>query len=222
MIAQATQFKKRYFEEGIGLDCIGFLGILFTVLADCHATNGCHDLLECTSPLGLATPWAWHTTYDLRVVVLTGEFTVHTDTQTLGLPAGQSWLIPKGVGQYIINSGAEVTTSLALASPSGFAQLVRTSVIYAEARSLPPAIKPNFFVLSQAAAEVGDEVVAAGLADDYQELMVPADTCCLAYVTGSYFRDFMHQTIDYYQLWPINCRSLVLLHTGLAAQLLTS
>jgi len=174
-----------------------FLGIHFTVLADCHATNGCYDLLECASLPGLATPWARHTTYDMQVLVLTGELTVYTDTHTLVLPAGQSWLIPKGVGHYINNTGAEVATSLVLSSPSGFAQLVRSTGIFAEAGSLPPAIKPNFFVLAQAAAEVGDELLSSTLADGQQEPVVQADSCCLAYAAGSYLHEFMHEAIDY-------------------------
>jgi mannose-6-phosphate isomerase-like protein (cupin superfamily) len=174
-----------------------FLGIHFTVLADCSATSGCYDLLECSSLPGIATPWARHMAYDMQVLVLAGELTVQTDTDALVLTAGQNWLIPKGVGHCISNSAAEVTNSLVLTSPSGFAQLVRTTGIFAEAGSLPPAVRPNLFVLAQAAAEVGDELLPPTLADSQKEPPMLADSCCLAYSVGSYLHEFMHESIDY-------------------------
>jgi mannose-6-phosphate isomerase-like protein (cupin superfamily) len=178
-----------------------FLGIHLTVLADCHATKGCYDLLECASLPGLATPWARHTMYDMQLLVLAGELTVHTaiDANALVLTAGQSWLIPKGVGHCVINSGTEVANSLVLASPSGFAQLIRSTGTFAEAGSLPPPVRPNFFVLAQAAAEVGDELLATGLIANHEEPPRPVDACCSAYSTESYLHEFMYEALDYSQ-----------------------
>jgi hypothetical protein len=141
-----------------------FLGIHFTVLVDCHTTKGRYDLLECASLPGLTTPWARHIRYPIQLLMLAGEFTVHTNTTARVLTTGQSWLILWGVSHCVIDLGTGIANSLVLASLSGFAQLIRSIGIFAEAGSLPPAIRPNLFVLAQAAADVGDELLASGLA----------------------------------------------------------
>ena len=94
----------------------------------------------------------------MQIFVLEGELTIATELDTQMLAAGQSGLILQGVSHSKTISGPESTRYLAVASPSGFAQFVRTMGIFAEAGSLPPTVNPNFSVLSRAAAEVGDEL----------------------------------------------------------------
>ena len=142
-----------------------FLGLHVKVLADGQTTGGRYDLLECMGWPGSTIPRLRHTTYDMQLLVLEGELTVQTEAQTVVLTAGQSYLITRRIAHTINISGPEAAHTMVVASPSGLAQVVRAVGIYAEAGSLPPASKSNLLVLSQALAEIGDELVLTSNAE---------------------------------------------------------
>jgi mannose-6-phosphate isomerase-like protein (cupin superfamily) len=173
-----------------------FLGHHVKLLADGQTTGGHYDLLECLGWPGSAIPWLRHTTYDMLLFVLEGELTVHTKAHTVVLTSGQSYLLRRGVAHTITSSGPEAAHSVVVASPSGLAQVVRAVGTYVEAGSLPPALPSNPLVLSQALAEIGDELLLASSAGVAGE---PAPSPYAGHwqdFTISYLQEVMHDFVD--------------------------
>lgn len=134
------------------------LGTHLQILADHETTEGRYDLIKGTFQPGVATPMHRHTTYSEHLFVLEGEFTVHTETSVVVLKPGDDFLIPRGASHAVV-SGTMLSRGLVVASPSGFAQLIKTSGTVADDTGLPPTTPPDMALFARASAEVGDEVV---------------------------------------------------------------
>jgi quercetin dioxygenase-like cupin family protein len=134
------------------------LGTLTRILADHETTEGCYDLIEGTFQPGVATPMHRHTTYSEHLFVLEGEFTVHTEAEVIVLNPGENFFIPRGTVHAVV-SGPALGRGLVVASPSGFAQLIKTAGTVADATGLPPTTPPDMAAFAGASAEVGDEIV---------------------------------------------------------------
>ncbi|TGD77546.1 cupin domain-containing protein [Hymenobacter wooponensis] len=134
------------------------LGTLTRILADHEATEGRYDLIEGTFQPGVVTPLHRHTTYSEHLVVLEGEFTVHTKTEVVVLKPGQDLFIPLGTAHAVV-SGPARTRGLVVASPSGFARLIKAAGTAADATGLPPTTPPDMEAFARASAEIGDEIV---------------------------------------------------------------
>jgi mannose-6-phosphate isomerase-like protein (cupin superfamily) len=135
-----------------------FFGAHVNILADEQATNGLYDLIEGDFAAGSATPWHVHQAYAEEIYVLSGELTVHTKGQATVLRAGEKAVVPRGVAHRVTGSRASTARALTIASPSGFAQLVKTLGVPAEVGS-KPAGAPNLVKAAQAMAAIGDEVL---------------------------------------------------------------
>jgi quercetin dioxygenase-like cupin family protein len=133
------------------------LGTLTRILADHEATEGRYDLIEGTFQPGVATPMHRHTTYSEHLFVLEGEFTVHTETEVIVLKPGGDFFIPRGTVHAVV-SGPELARGLVVASPSGFARLIKAAGTAADATGLPTT-PPDMEAFARASAEIGDEVV---------------------------------------------------------------
>lgn len=135
-----------------------FFGAHVSIVADGQATAGCYDLIEGDFTPGSATPWHLHKAYTEDIYVLEGELTVHTKGQTTVLRAGENALIPAGIAHRVVGSSAGPARALTVASPSGFARLIRTLGAPAVVGS-KPAGAPNLIKAALALAEGGDEML---------------------------------------------------------------
>jgi mannose-6-phosphate isomerase-like protein (cupin superfamily) len=136
-----------------------FFGAHVSIIADELATNGLYDLIEGDFAAGSATPWHVHRAYAEEIYVVSGELTVHTKGQaTVVLRAGEKVVVPPGVAHRVVSSSAGTARALTIASPSGFARLIKTLGVPAEVGS-KPASAPSLIKAAQAMAAVGDEVL---------------------------------------------------------------
>jgi quercetin dioxygenase-like cupin family protein len=188
----APDTRSFYFME----QAYWFLGLHIKVLANGQTTGGRYDLLECLGWPGSTIPWLRHTTYDMQLFVLEGELTVRTKAHTVVLTAGQSYLIMRGIVHTINSSGPEAAHSLVVASPSSLAQVVRAVGTYVEAGSLPPTLALNPLVLSQALAEIGDELLLTSSAEVAGEPALSPYAGHWEDFTLTYLQEVMRDFID--------------------------
>jgi quercetin dioxygenase-like cupin family protein len=134
------------------------LGTLTRILADHEVTEGRYDLIEGAFQPGVATPMHRHTTYSEHLFVLEGEFTVHTEAGIIVLKPGEDFFIPRST-VHAVESGPALSRGLVVASPSGFARLIKAAGTVADPSGLPPTTPPDMEAFARASAEVGDEVV---------------------------------------------------------------
>ncbi|OQP42773.1 hypothetical protein A4H97_11455 [Niastella yeongjuensis] len=102
-----------------------FEGFL-TILADEKSTDGRYDLIEGVFPPGIETPLHLHNRYSEVLYVQEGEFTVYMENGTHVLKAGEHVFIPVGAPHAVVNTSTGFSKALAVASPSGFAELIRS------------------------------------------------------------------------------------------------
>jgi mannose-6-phosphate isomerase-like protein (cupin superfamily) len=135
-----------------------FFGAHVSILADEQATDGLYDLIEGDFAAGSATPWHVHQAYAEEIYVLSGELTVHTKGRATVLRTGEKAMVPPGVAHRVVGSSASTARSLTIASPSGFARLIKTLGVPAKVGSKPAGI-PGLVKAAQAMAAVGDKVL---------------------------------------------------------------
>ncbi|OUJ74996.1 cupin domain-containing protein [Hymenobacter crusticola] len=135
-----------------------FFGAHVSILADEQATNGLYDLVEGDFAAGSATPWHVHQAYAEEIYALSGELTVLTKGRATVLRAGEKAVVPPGVAHRVVGFSAGTARALTIASPSGFARLIKTLGVSAEVGS-KPAGAPSLIKAAQAMAAVGDEVL---------------------------------------------------------------
>jgi mannose-6-phosphate isomerase-like protein (cupin superfamily) len=135
-----------------------FFGAHVSILADERATHGLYDLIEGDFTPGSATPWHVHQAYAEEIYVVSGQLTVHTKGRATVLRAGQKAVVPPGVAHRVVSSSAGPARALTIASPSGFARLIKTLGVVAEVGS-KPAGAPSLIKAAQAMAAAGDKVL---------------------------------------------------------------
>lgn len=133
-------------------------GTHLQILADQQDTAGRYDLIEGIFMPNVATPLHRHTTYSEHLYALEGEFAVHTESGVVVLHPGDSFRIPQGAAHAVV-SGPAGARGLVVASPSGFAQLIREAGTPAESSTAPPTAPPDMEAFGRASLAIGDELV---------------------------------------------------------------
>jgi quercetin dioxygenase-like cupin family protein len=132
-------------------------GTHLQILDEQQDTAGRYDLVEGIFQPNVATPLHRHTTYSNHLYVLEGEFTVHTESGVAVLKPCDSFHIPQGLAHAVV-SGPAGARGLVVASPSGFARLIREAGTPASS-STPPSTPPNMEAFGRASLAIGDELV---------------------------------------------------------------
>nr|GFB02494.1 hypothetical protein [Tanacetum cinerariifolium] len=135
-----------------------FFGAHVSILADERSTHGVYDLIEGDFAARCTTPWHVHRAYAEEIYVVSGELTVHTKGRATVLRAGEKAVIPPGVAHRVVGAAAGTSRALTIASPSGFAHLIKTLGVPV-AMSTTPARAPGLLKAARAMAAVGDEVL---------------------------------------------------------------
>jgi quercetin dioxygenase-like cupin family protein len=131
------------------------LGTQVTIVADRTTTDGKYDLVEGYFPPGTQTPPHRHTRYSEQVYVLEGEFTVWVGKNKVVLGAGESAMIPMGTPHVVAALSERPTRGLVVASPSGFADLIKATGTLDENEAF------DMELFNRIASEIGDEILGA-------------------------------------------------------------
>ncbi len=131
-------------------------GTHLTILTDEQETNFRYDLIDGRFSAGVETPLHRHTNYSEVIYVLEGEFTVYTDTQVATLSPGGHILIPINTPHAVAASGKTVSRALTVASPSGFAKLIRGVGTPGSYDGLPPDESNEMSLFLKLSEEIGD------------------------------------------------------------------
>ncbi len=132
-------------------------GTHLSILADETQTSSLYDLIEGTFAAGVETPLHVHSKYSELIFVLKGEFTIYTNEETVILSPGKSHFIPKGTPHMVSASSGDPSTALTIASPSGFAKVIR---LFGRIDPTKDAMDPKLVEeFSQKTIELGDEIL---------------------------------------------------------------
>jgi quercetin dioxygenase-like cupin family protein len=131
-------------------------GTHLTILTDEQATNFRYDLIDGRLSAGVETPLHRHTNYSEAIYVLEGEFTVYTDTGVTTLSPGGHIFIPINTPHVVVSSGMTASRALTVASPSGFAKLIRSVGTLGSFDSLPPDESNEMSQFLKLSEEIGD------------------------------------------------------------------
>lgn len=132
-------------------------GTQLSILADETQTSSLYDLIQGTFAAGVETPLHLHSKYSELILVLKGEFTIYTAKEKVVLRDGESHFIPKGMPHMVRACGAESSTALTIASPSGFAKVIRLlGTVDPTKDAMDPQLVAQF---KQRTAELGDEIL---------------------------------------------------------------
>ena len=101
-------------------------GTFLTLVTDEKETASHYDIVDGKLQPGVETPLHLHTKYSELIYVLEGEFTVYTDTRIAVMHTGESIFIPKNTPHVVAATGTSSARALTVASPSGFARLIRS------------------------------------------------------------------------------------------------
>ncbi|WCT13275.1 cupin domain-containing protein [Mucilaginibacter jinjuensis] len=123
-------------------------------------TNAHYDLIEGLFPPGTQSPLHVHANYTETIIVLEGEAIIFTPGNERILKQGQSFFIPRNVPHAIVNNSAsESFKALAIASPSGFAHLIRSVGIPDAGFNECPAQAHDMQVAMQIMINLGDTIL---------------------------------------------------------------
>ncbi len=95
------------------------------IFVDELQSDGQYDLIAGTFEPGIEVPPHQHNNYSESIMVTEGELTVYLKDKTTVLRPGDHIFIPKSTPHAIRNTGSGVAKGLTVASPSGFARLIR-------------------------------------------------------------------------------------------------
>jgi quercetin dioxygenase-like cupin family protein len=136
-------------------------GTRLRILANEQQTDSRYDLIEGDFPAGTETPLHLHTKYDELIYVQEGAFTVYTDTGTVVLAPGESLFVPRNTPHVVAATGPAGNRGVTIASPSGFARLIRTVGIPEATDGLVPQTPNDLGLFIQLSAESGDVIQGA-------------------------------------------------------------
>ncbi|MFD2035409.1 cupin domain-containing protein [Belliella marina] len=136
-------------------------GTQLHILADEHHTDSAYDLIEGQFPANIETPLHMHTKYTEQIYVLEGEFTIYLNKEEITLTPGEHLFILPNTPHVVGASGKKVNRALTIATPSGFAKLIKAVGIPGSDPTQKPS-KPNdmglFIELSK---ETGDVILGS-------------------------------------------------------------
>jgi quercetin dioxygenase-like cupin family protein len=130
-------------------------------LADGQQTESRYDLIEGDFPAGTETPLHLHTKYDELIYVREGEFTVYTAARTVVLAPGESLFVPRNTSHVVEASGRARNLVLTLASPAGFATLIRAVGIPDATEGIPPGQPNDLGLFIEHSGKSGDVIQGA-------------------------------------------------------------
>ncbi len=96
------------------------------VIVDGSESGEQFDLLTNILDAGTEVPLHMHTKYSETLYIISGKITAFLKNKTVILEAGNSLTIPANMPHALLNSN-EPTEGIVVASPSGFAKLVKTA-----------------------------------------------------------------------------------------------
>ncbi len=131
-------------------------GTHLTILTDEQQTDSRYDLIDGRFSAGAATPLHRHTKYSELIYVVEGEFTVYTDTGVVTLSPGNHIFVPANTPHTVVASGEAESRGITVASPSGFAKLIRTVGTPGSFDSLPPDQSEQMGLFLELSEEIGD------------------------------------------------------------------
>lgn len=131
-------------------------GTHLTILTDEQQSESRYDLIEGRLGAGVETPLHRHTKYSEAIYVLDGEFTVYTDTQVATLSPGGHIFIPINTPHVVAASGKTENRAITVASPSGFAKLIRSAGTPGSFESLPLDESNEMSLFLKLSEEIGD------------------------------------------------------------------
>ncbi|HLW19403.1 MAG TPA: cupin domain-containing protein [Cyclobacteriaceae bacterium] len=136
-------------------------GTYLRILADEHQTDSAYDLIEGQFPANMETPLHLHTKYSEQIYVLEGEFTVYLNKEKITLFPGEHLLISPNTPHVVAASGKQVNRALTIASPSGFAKLIRNVGIPSTDAAQPPEIPNDMGLFIEFSKETGDVILGS-------------------------------------------------------------
>ena len=131
-------------------------GTHLTILTDEQQTDSGYDLIEGRFSAGIQTPLHRHTKYSEAIYVLEGEFTIYTDAGAATLSPGGHTFIPINTPHVVLASGDGESRAITVASPSGFAKLIRSVGTPGSFDSLPPDQSNQMSLFLELSEEIGD------------------------------------------------------------------
>lgn len=127
------------------------------ILVDELKSNGNYDLIEGTFGSSVETPLHAHGEYDEAIYVIEGEFTVYMPGVTIKAAAGDNIFIPKSTPHAVVSGIDSVNKALTVASPSGFAKLIRNVGTPNTGSGIPaqePDVLERFLEYSEALGDI--------------------------------------------------------------------
>lgn len=135
-------------------------GSKLTVLQDTEETQGRFDLIEGYFPIASGSPLHVHTKYAETFYVLEGEALIVVPGMEKLLTAGQSYFIPAHTPHAIINNSKDKELkALAVASPSGFAKLIKSVGIEISEGETMQQGEHDMSLVAKVLSEIGDEIL---------------------------------------------------------------
>ncbi|GAB2591218.1 cupin domain-containing protein [Spirosoma areae] len=131
-------------------------GTHLTILTDEQQTNSRYDLIDGRLAAGVETPLHRHSRYSEAIYVVEGEFTVYTDTQVVILSPGGYIFVPINTPHAVAATGKTENRAITVASPSGFAKLIRSTGTPGSYDSLPPDNSNEMSLFLKLSEEIGD------------------------------------------------------------------
>jgi len=130
------------------------------ILQSGSVTADHYDLIEGTFPPAAETPLHKHANYSETIVVLEGEVSVYVPGQHVVLKAGETHFIPKNVPHTIANhSSIAPFKALAIAAPSGFAELILNLGIPSDGGDEPPKQEHDMQMVMEEMTRIGDTIL---------------------------------------------------------------
>lgn len=136
-------------------------GTYLRIMADEQQTNATYDLIEGQFPANMETPLHMHSKYAEQIYVLEGEFTVYTNKEKITLTPGEHFFILPNTPHVVAASDKPVNRALTIASPSGFAKLIRTVGIPGTDATQPPDTPNDMGLFIELSKETGDVILGS-------------------------------------------------------------
>ncbi|WP_188316122.1 cupin domain-containing protein [Chitinophaga agrisoli] len=130
-----------------------------TIIDEEKNTNRRYDLIEGVIPPGIETPLHIHGRYAESIYVLEGECTVYMEKGTFVLKPGDHIFIPLGAPHAVASSGKTAARALTVASPSGFADLIRNVGQPGELHGLRPDAADDLQAFMRYSDKIGDVIL---------------------------------------------------------------
>lgn len=129
------------------------------ILEDEQSTDGRYDLITGVFEPGIEVPLHQHHKYSESLVVTEGELTVYMKDKTTVLKAGDHIFIPVSTPHAIKNTGNTIAKGLTVASPSGFARLIREVGLPGKPDGTAPDEMNDMEKFMRISIELGDELL---------------------------------------------------------------